>query len=86
MGGDGSCVMAMFKMVTSCFSAAFFFSELRCGLDGAGFWRASVRSSATCVTASAGGSLGGFFFSGKIAVVSETHSNSVLGMYDVRHI
>ena len=50
------------------------------GLDGAGFWRAYVRSDAACVTASSGESLGNLFCTGKISVVSETRSDAVLGM------
>ena len=44
-----------------------------------------MRSTAACVTASDGERLGDFFFTGKSFVVSETHFDDVLGMYNVRH-
>ena len=42
------------------------------GQDGSGFWSASMKSTDVCVTASAGGRLGGFFCTRKSYVVSET--------------
>ena len=38
------------------------------------------------VTAYAGKRLGSYFWNGKISVVSDTRSNAVFGIYDVRHI
>ena len=50
-GVNGYCGMFMLNMVADCFIYAVFFS-LRCemGMDGAGFWRASVRSIVMCIT------------------------------------
>ena len=56
------------------------------GMDGAGSWRAFVRSSAACVTTSAGERISNFFCTVKSYVVSETRSDAVFSMYDVRHI
>ena len=50
------------------------------GMYGVGFCRASVRSEAALVTASAGDRLGKFFWTGNSSVVLDTHSNAVLGM------
>ena len=86
-GGDGSCGTAMLKMAASCFSDAVCFpTSCEIGLDGAGFWRASVRSAAALVTTSDTKRLGNFFWTGKISVVSDTHSDAVLSTDDVSHI
>ena len=54
-GVDGCCVMFMLKMAASYFSATVcFYPSYGMGLDGYGFWRASVRLAAVCVTASSG--------------------------------
>ena len=50
------------------------------GLDGVGFCRVSVRSTATLFTASDGDSLGKFFWTGNISVVLDTRYDAVLGM------
>ena len=50
------------------------------GLDGVGFCRASVRSAAALVTASAGDRLGKFFWTGNSLVALDNRSNAVLGM------
>ena len=77
----------MLKIYASYFSAAVYFSpSCGMGMDGAGFRRAYVRSAAALVTASAGKRLGNFFWTGKSSVVLDTFSNSVLGMYVVRHM
>ena len=55
-------------------------------MDGAGFWRDSVRSADTLVTASDGERLGNFFWNGKSSVVLENRYNTVLGIYDVIHL
>ena len=45
-----------------CFSAAFCFSpSCGMGLDGDGFWRASVGSAAACVTVFSGEKLGIYY-------------------------
>ena len=49
-------------------------------MDGSGFLRDSVGSAAVDVTSYAGERLGDFFYTGKILVVSETHSDDVLGV------
>ena len=86
-GGDGSFGMAMLKMAASCFSAAVcFYPSYGMGMDGAGFWRDSVRSADTLVTASDGERLGNFFWNGKSSVVLENRYNTVLGIYDVIHL
>ena len=78
--------MAMINMAANLSSAAIFFSTSGgMGLDGAWFWRASVRSAAMCVTASVGDRIGNLFCTGNSSVVLETRSYAVLGMYDVRH-
>ena len=56
------------------------------GLDGTEFWRTSVRSNAECVTASAGERLVNFFWTGESSVVLDNIYNSILGMYDIRHL
>ena len=55
------------------------------GLDGNGFWRASVRLTAACVTTYAEEIIGGLLCTGKSSIFSETCSNDVLVMYNVRH-
>ena len=50
------------------------------GLDGIRLCRASVRSEAALVTASAGDRLGKFFWIGNSSVLLDTHSDAVLGM------
>ena len=45
-----------------------------------------MRSAAVCVTASYGDSIFRVVLFGESSVVSETHSDEVLGMYDVRHL
>ena len=50
------------------------------GVDGVGFCSASVRSAAALSTASAGDRLGGFFWTGNISVLSDTRSDTILGM------
>ena len=71
----------MLKMAASCLRDVVCFST-RCGMGmyGVGFCRASVRSEAALVTASAGDRLGKFFWTGNSSVVLDTHSNAVLGM------
>ena len=61
---------------------AFFCLSPRCGmgLDGVGFCRASVRSSAALVTASTGDGIGKFFCTGNSSVMSDTCYDAVLGM------
>ena len=76
----------MLNMAANCFSAAVFSPSLWAGMDGAGFWSASVRSAAACVIASTGERLGNFFCTRKISVVSEMCYDSVLDMYDIRHL
>ena len=76
----------MLKVADSLFSVAVCFSPIcGMGLDGDGFWRASVRSAYAHVTASAGDRLGNVFLTGKSYVVPENCSDDVLGMYDVIH-
>ena len=80
-GVDGSCGTAMLNMAANFFSVAVcFYPRLGMGLDGSGFWRASVRYAAACVMASDGDRIGNFFCNGKIFVVLETRSNYFLGM------
>ena len=76
----------MLKVADSLFSVAVCFSPIcGMGLDGDGFWRASVRSAYAHVTASAGDRLGNVFLTGKSYVVPENRSDDVLSMYDVIH-
>ena len=56
------------------------------GLDGVGFCRASFRSDAALFTASDGERLENLLWTWKSSVVSDTRSDAVLGMQDVRHI
>ena len=56
------------------------------GLDGSGLWGSSMRLSDALVTAYTGKSLGSFFWTGKSSVMSDTHSDAVLCIYDVRHL
>ena len=77
----------MLKMAVNCFSAAFCFSKsYRMGMDGDGFWRDSVSYSDVCVTASSEDRLGNFFCTGNSSVVSETCSDAILSIYNVRHL
>ena len=80
-GGDGSWGTFVLNMDSSCLRTVVCLSP-RCsmGLDVIRFCRASVRSSAVLVTKSAGDSLGEFFWTGNSPVVSDTHSNAVLGI------
>ena len=82
-GGDDYCGMAMLKAASNSFSAAVFSPRCGVGMDGAGFWSASLRSAAVCVTAYAGDRLGNFFCPCNSSGVSETRSCAVLGMYYV---
>ena len=85
-GVDGYYGTAILKMDANCYSAdAFLHPRCGMGMDGDGFWSASMRSSAACVTTSARQRLGNFFCAGKSSVVYETQSDAVLGIYNVRH-
>ena len=55
-------------------------------MDGAGFWRASIRSDIACVPTSDGESIGNYFCTGKRSVISETRCYALLGMYDIRNL
>ena len=59
---------------------------MKIGLDGSGLWSASVMSADVCVTASTGYRLSNFFCNENISVVSETRSDYVLGIYNVRYL
>ena len=83
--GDVSCGMVMLNMDASFFCSAVFFRSCGMGMNGAGFWRASVRSAAVCVAAFSGESLGNLFCTGNSSAVPDFCSNSILGIYDVRH-
>ena len=63
-----------------------FYPRFGMGMDGVGFCRASVRSTAVLVTASSGNRLSEFFWTGNSSVVSDTRSGAVLVMWDVRHL
>ena len=85
--GGGYFGTAMSKMDASCFSApASFFPIFGMGLDEAVFYRIYVRSASLLVTAFLGERLVNFFWDGNISVVSDTCSNAILGMKDVRHL
>ena len=75
----------MFNMAANFFSDAVFSPSYRMEIDEDGFWRASVRSAAECVTTSSGDIIGDLFCIGNISILSETRYGSVLGMYDVMH-
>ena len=73
-GVGGSCSTAMLNMAANCFSDTLcFYQSYRMGMDRAGLWRASVRSAAACVTASAGDRLGNLLCTGNSSIVLETH-------------
>ena len=80
-GVDGYCGTSMLNMANNWFSSAVCFStSCRVRLDGDGFYRASVRSAAACVTAYDGYMRGYFFCAGNISIMLETRSRTVLGM------
>ena len=80
-GGAGAWVMAVLNIASTFLRAVVCFSP-RCGMeiDGVGFCRASVRSAAALVTASAGDKLGKFFWTGNSSFVLNTRYYAVLGM------
>ena len=86
-GCAGAWGTSVFKMTASCLRAVACLSP-RCGmgLDGVGLCRTSVRSVNAIVTPSSSDSIGKFFWTGNSSVVSDTRSDAVLGMYDVRHL
>ena len=73
--------MSVLKMDSSCLRAVVCLSR-RCGVGLDGLWlcRASVRSEAALVTASASDRLGKFFWIRNSSVLLDTHSDAVLGM------
>ena len=86
-GGSGAWGTAVLKMADSYLRAVIcFYTRLGMGLDGVGFYRASVRPAAALVTTSSGDRIGKFFWNGNSSVVSDTRSNAVLGMQDYRHL
>ena len=80
-GCAGAWGTAVLKMATSFFSDIVCFSP-RCGmgLDGVGCCSAYVMSAATIVTTSSGNRLGELFWAGNRLVVSDTRSDTVLGI------
>ena len=74
----GTSVLSMYSSFLR--SVVLFYPRCWMGLDGVGFCRASVRSEAALVTASAGERLGKFFWTVNISVVSDTRSDAVWGM------
>ena len=69
----------MLKLDFNCYSAAVSFSpKCSMGLDGSGFWSASVRSAAACFTSSSGNNIGYLFCTGNSHVVSEMCSVAIL--------
>ena len=79
--GAGVWGTAVLKMVAGCLSSIFcFFPRCKMGLDGVRCCSASVRSAAALVTVSTGDRLGKLFWDENRSVVSDTHSNDILGM------
>ena len=76
--------MAMLKMFANCFSASVFYPSCGIGMDGSGFWRASMRSSSMYVTTYAGYILGNLFCIW-IFFLLETRYDAILVMYNVIH-
>ena len=60
-----------------------FYPKCGIGLAGSGLWSTSVRSATTCINLSDGDSLRSCFCYGKSYIVSEAHSEAVLGIYDL---
>ena len=80
-GIGGACGTDALKMATNLLSAAVcFYHRCGIGLTGNRFWIASVSSTTVCVTVSVWDKLGTCICTGKSYVLSNTHSEAVLGM------